>query len=82
MAYQIRYCLDPQTLLSVVTLAGTRQQLVINPRALARILGSTRPAVLGTWTVTPAQAADIGFIVPIQIEAVAMAGGDMYVLSA
>ncbi|OMD44286.1 hypothetical protein [Paenibacillus odorifer] len=69
MSYQIRYCLDPQTRLSVVNLIGTRQQLVINPLALSRILGSTRPAVLGSWTVTPAQAVDIGFIVPIQMEA-------------
>ncbi|MFC6652091.1 hypothetical protein ACFTAO_12670 [Paenibacillus rhizoplanae] len=72
MAYQIRYSLDPQTLLSVVSLAGTRQQLVINPRALTRILGGIRPAVLGTWTVTPAQAIDIGFIVPpVETEATA-----------
>lgn len=69
MAYQIRYCLDPHTLLSVVNLAGTCQQLVINPRALSRILGGTRPAVLGSWTVTPAQAIDIGFIVPVETEA-------------
>lgn len=61
--HEIRYCLDPRTLLSVVSLTGTKQQLVINPRALARILGGRRSAVLGIWPVTTQQAVDIGFFV-------------------
>lgn len=63
MNYQIRYVRDLNTLNFFVSLIGKPQRIVVLPDAFIRITRISPRAVLGSTTVTPAEAVALGFIV-------------------
>lgn len=64
---QIRYVKNPQTANFVVNLVAERQQIVVLPAAFIRITGVNPRAVLGSMGVTAAQAAELGFVIEMEV---------------
>ncbi|ALP36354.1 hypothetical protein ASL14_09400 [Paenibacillus sp. IHB B 3084] len=68
---QVRYVLDPITGNYIVRYVGTRQELVIQPRAFWKTTGVSRRSPLGSLTLSMDVMSELGFIVGkggVQIE--------------
>ncbi|MBE0335569.1 hypothetical protein [Paenibacillus sp. 23TSA30-6] len=68
---QVRYVLDPTTGNYILRYVGTRQELVIQPRAFWKITGVSRRSPLGSLTLSMDVMKELGFIVRkggVQIE--------------
>ncbi|WP_238533415.1 hypothetical protein [Paenibacillus terrae] len=60
---QVRYVLDPSTGNYILRYVGTRQELVIQPRAFWKITGVSRRSPLGSLTLSMDVMSELGFIV-------------------
>ncbi|MGQ3479150.1 hypothetical protein [Paenibacillus sp. TY11] len=68
---QVRYVLDPITGNYIIRYVGTRQELVIQPRAFWKLTGVSRRSSLGSLTLSMDVMKELGFIVGkggVQIE--------------
>ncbi|WP_259294235.1 hypothetical protein [Paenibacillus jamilae] len=68
---QVRYVLDPITGNYIVRYVGTRQELVMQPRAFWKLTGVSRRSPLGSLTLSMDVMKELGFIVGkggVQIE--------------
>ncbi|GIP55271.1 hypothetical protein [Paenibacillus vini] len=68
MPYQVRYVYAPHIGRIIAKLIGTSQELSSNPQHFQRVTGVSSRAVLGSISLTAAQARAIGFIVPEEQE--------------
>ncbi len=67
MPHQIRYVIDPTTGRYIAHLLGTSQELSSDPFHFRAVTGVSNRAVLGSVSLTSAQARSIGFIVPEEV---------------
>lgn len=68
MPHQVRYFYAPHIGRIIAKLIGTSQELSSNPRHFQRVSGVSPRAVLGSVSLTAAQAREIGFILPQERE--------------
>ncbi|WP_149096145.1 hypothetical protein [Paenibacillus terrae] len=59
----VRYVFDPTTGNYILRYVGTRQELVIQPRAFSKITGVSRRSPLGSLTLSMDVMSELGFIV-------------------